>query len=312
MNDAAVINQDTAGSRIANAVGLPTTVDMSLPSVNSTTGATGTGATNPATGATGTTNTTTTDTSTNLGTAIDPSQSSLSASFGPYVMDMLSRGWGLASLPYTPFTGQRYADPTDLQKGAFAGLRGLGAYQPGAFGSGVGSVGSVADFMSPYMQNVVDVQAREARRQSDIGAQADQAKFAQSGALGGARDAIMRAERERNLQDRIGNIQATGLQSAFDQAQVQRQFAANYGLRALADQMAAGREERGIAQQPLDFGYQQFQESQKFPYQQATFMQSLLQGLPLQAPRYSAGLDAITTALKGAGLGKTFSDWLGL
>ena len=307
MNDAAVLNQDTAGSRIANAVGLPTTVDMSMPSVNSTQGSTGT----TSTGTTGTASTGTTSTPSNM-TAIDPSQSSMSASFGPYVMDMLSRGWGLANLPYTPFTGQRYADPTDLQKGAFAGFRGLGAYQPGAFGSGVGSVGSVADFMSPYMQNVVDVQAREARRQSDIGAQSDQAKMAQAGALGGGRDAIMRAERERNLQDRIGNIQATGLQSAFDQAQVQRQFAANYGLRALADQMAAGREERGIAQQPLDFGYQQFQESQKYPYQQATYMQSLLQGLPLTAPKYGAGLDAITTMLKGAGLGKTFSDWLGL
>lgn len=303
MNDAAVLNQDTAGSRIANAVGLPTTVDMSMPSVNSTQGSTGT----TSTGTTGTASTGTTSTPASM-TAIDPSQSSLSASFGPYVMDMLSKGWGLANLPYTPFTGQRFADPTDLQKGAFAGYRGLGAYQPGAFGSGIGAVGSIQDFMSPYMQNVVDIQAREARRQSDIGAQADQAKFAQSGALGGARDAIMRAERERNLQTQIGDIQAKGLQSAFDSAERQRQFAANYGLRALADQMAAGREERGIAQQPLDFGYQQFVESQKFPYQQATYMQSLLQGLPLQAPRYSAGLDALGQALQGAGLGKSFWD----
>jgi hypothetical protein len=59
------------------------------------------------TGTTGTGAGTTTGTGTT--TAIDPSQSSLSASFGPYVMDMLSRGWGLANLPYTPFTGQRRA-----------------------------------------------------------------------------------------------------------------------------------------------------------------------------------------------------------
>ena len=325
MNDAAVTNQNTAGSRIADAVGLPTTVDMSLPSVNSTQGSTGAAST----GTTGTASTGTTSTPSNM-TAIDPSQSSLSASFGPYVMDMLSRGWGLANLPYTPFTDQRFADPTDLQKNTFAAYRGLGAYQPTQFNTGLGPVGSIQDYMNPYMQNVVDIQAREARRQSDIAGMGEQAKFAQAGAFGGARDAIMRAERERNLQTQIGDIQAKGLQSAYDQAMKQRfgeaglgleaqrmqeaaqEFGAGYGLRALADQMAAGREERGIAQQPLDFGYQQFQESQKFPYQQTTYMQSLLQGLPLQAPKYTPGLSAIATMLQGAGLGNTFAKWLGL
>jgi hypothetical protein len=280
------------------------------------------------TGTTGTGAGTTTGTGTT--TAIDPSQSSLSASFGPYVMDMLSRGWGLANLPYTPFTGQRYADPTALQKGAFKGYEGLGPYQATQFNTGLGALGSVQDYMNPYMQSVVDAQAREARRQSNIAGQSEQAKFAQAGAFGGARDAIMRSERERNLQTQIGDIQAKGLQSAYDLALKQRlgestlgleaqrlgetanQFGANYGLRSLADQMAAGREERGIAQQPLDFGYQQFQESQKYPYQQATYMQSLLQGLPLTAPQYSPGLSAIATMLQGAGLGKTFGDWLGL
>jgi len=245
-------------------------------------------------------------------------------------MDMLSRGWGLANLPYTPFTGERYADPTALQKGAFKGYEGLGPYQATKFNTGLGALGSVQDYMNPYMQNVVDAQAREARRQSNIAGQSEQAKFAQAGAFGGARDAIMRSERERNLQTQIGDIQAKGLQSAYDLALKQRlgestlgleaqrlgetanQFGANYGLRSLADQLAAGREERGIAQQPLDFGYQQFQESQKYPYQQTTYMQSLLQGLPLTAPQYSPGLSAIATMLQGAGLGKTFGDWLGL
>jgi hypothetical protein len=44
-----------------------------------------------------------------------------------------------------------------------------------------------------------------------------------------------------------------------------RQFGAQQDQRVLADQLAGGREERRIAQEPLDFGYQQFQESMRYP-----------------------------------------------
>jgi hypothetical protein len=37
----------------------------------------------------------------------------------------------------------------------------------------------------------------------------------------------------------------------------------------------------------------------KYPYQQATFMQSLLQGLPLQARPYDAGQSGLSSALSG-------------
>lgn len=82
-------------------------------------------------------------------------------------------------------------------------------------GPGVGA------YMSPYMQNVVDIQNREARRQADITRQADQARLAQAGAYGGSRQAIIDAERNRNLATQMGDIQEKGLQSAFQQAQQQ-------------------------------------------------------------------------------------------
>lgn len=75
--------------------------------------------------------------------------------------------------------------------------------------------------MSPYMQNVVDIQQREAQRQADIAGTRQQAAATQSGAFGGSRDAIMRAEAARNLATQKGDIQATGLQAAFQQAQAQ-------------------------------------------------------------------------------------------
>lgn len=81
--------------------------------------------------------------------------------------------------------------------------------------------GSAEQFMSPYMQNVVDIQQREAQRQADIAATRRGQAFARSGAFGGARQAIENAEAARNLATQKGDIQAQGLQSAFQQAQQQ-------------------------------------------------------------------------------------------
>jgi hypothetical protein len=61
-----------------------------------------------------------------------------------------------------------------------------------------------------------------------------QAQAAQSGAFGGARDAIMRAERERNLGTQMGDIQAQGSQAAYQQAQ--QQFNAEQQARLAAQQ----------------------------------------------------------------------------
>lgn len=295
---------------------------------------------------------------------IDPSQSTLSASFGPYVQDMLSRGAGLANLEFLPFTEQRFAGTSPLQQQAFTGYQNLQApgqfqtatdlftragtaaqglgFTPGQVTTGLGPVGSVQDYMTPYMSGVTDIAAREARRQADISRQTEQARLAQAGAFGGSRQAIMEAERQRNLGEQIGDITSRGLQSAFDRAQQQRlqeaqlglraqeateqgrQFGARYGLDALtpqltaaqglgalapqiasterqnlADVLRAGEVQRGIAQQPLDFGYEQFQESMKYPYQQATFMQSLLQGMPLRAPEYQTGASSFGAGMQG-------------
>ena len=81
--------------------------------------------------------------------------------------------------------------------------------------------GSAESYMSPYMQNVVDVQQREARRASDITGQQNAARAVGQGAFGGSRAALVEAERQRNLGTQLGDIQATGQQAAYQQAQQQ-------------------------------------------------------------------------------------------
>lgn len=101
--------------------------------------------------------------------------------------------------------------------------------------------GSAQAYMSPYMQNVVDVQQREAERASNIQRQQNQAQAVKAGAFGGSRQAIVEAERQRNLALQKGDIQATGSQAAYQQAQ--QQFNAEQQARL---QAAQGNQQAGL------------------------------------------------------------------
>jgi hypothetical protein len=77
---------------------------------------------------------------------------------------------------------------------------------------------AVEDYMSPFMQSVVERQQEDARQQ--FGEQrADRASQAvRAGAFGGSRQAVQEGIAERGLLDRLAGIQATGSQQAFEQA----------------------------------------------------------------------------------------------
>ena len=92
---------------------------------------------------------------------------------------------------------------------------------------------AIQAYMSPYMQNVVDVQNKEAQRNAAIAGTQQQSDATKAGAFGGSRDAIMRAERERNLATLMNQNQAQGLQNAFQQAQQAQQYGANLNLQGL-------------------------------------------------------------------------------
>jgi hypothetical protein len=120
--------------------------------------------------------------------------------------------------------------------------------------------GSADAYMSPYMQNVVNIQQREAQRAADIASTQRGAQAVKAGAFGGSRQAIMEAEAARNLAQQKGDIQATGLQSAFQQAQ--GQFNTEQQARLAAQQanqqagLTVGQQNLGARQatQQLGFG----------------------------------------------------------
>lgn len=123
-------------------------------------------------------------------------------------------------------------------------------------------------FMSPYQQNVIDIQKREARRQSDITGEQIGSQAAQAGGLGGYREAILQAERERNLGQQLGDIQARGSQQAYQQAVQQigaergaELQAAQFGLQQYGLGEQAAQKQEQLGQQAFAFGEQARQQA---------------------------------------------------
>jgi len=169
--------------------------------------------------------------------------------------------------PYMQYMRDRQAQFTPLQQQSFenaglmqtapqlgdatamAGMAGLGAlntqytfnpYQTQQF-----TGNNVQAYMSPYMQNVVERQQADAQRQSDIAMQTQNAQAARSGAFGGSGNYLMRGQAAGNLARQKGDIQAKGLQDAYQQAmqqfnQSQAQNLAGSQLNAQQQQFGAG------------------------------------------------------------------------
>lgn len=90
-------------------------------------------------------------------------------------------------------------------------------------------------YMNPYMQAVVDIQKREATRNSNMMGEQQAAQATMAGAFGGSRHAIVDSNRNRDLMQLHNDIQAQGSNRAWDQAQ--QMFASDQG-RDLQSQMA--------------------------------------------------------------------------
>jgi len=214
-----------------------------------------------------------------------------------YAKDTLANAANLTDInknPYKTYDQPRIAGFSPMQEQAQTAASNMSA-GPEAFQQNIGS------YMSPYMQNVVDVQKQEAARQSGIMGTQQQAQATQSGAFGGSRDAIMRAERERNLGQQMNQIQAQGSQAAYDQAanQFRQGLTQDVAINQLQNQY--GGQQQQQAQRGLDLGYQDFLNQQNYPYKQIGFMSDLVRGLPLGQQSTQAMYQAPPSAIQSVG-----------
>jgi len=94
-------------------------------------------------------------------------------------------------------------------------------YKNTAFTSGTFGGEQAQQYMNPYLQQSLNPQLAEARRQSDITEQANKAAMTRAGAYGGGRSAILAAENQRNLGTNLANITGKGYDTAFQNAMSQ-------------------------------------------------------------------------------------------
>lgn len=276
--------------------------------------------------ATSTGTTGTTGTSSTVGQQTG-AESSLSNWVGPYVTEMLGKGQALSNQPYQTYTGPLTAGASGLQQQAWEGISGLQiptgqqtTYVPGSYTD----AGTAQRYMNPYLQQALNPQIEEARRQAQIQNLQNKTAATKAGAYGGSRQALMESENQRNLLQNLANITGQGYQKAYDTGA--QQFLAEqnlqkgateanraYGLQGLAAQQAAGTAQRDIEQQGVAADYAQFQEARDYPYKQVQYQQSLLQGLPLAAQSYTYSQPSTLSNIltQAGGIGQLYQDLFG-
>lgn len=277
-------------------------------------------------------------------------QTNLPSYAKPYFENLLKRTQALSYNQYQPYSGQRIAGFTPEQLGvqrqymglqtpeqfreAASGMRGIGGLGADAATMGLSralsydptqrTFGSpqAQQYMSPYQQAVTDIALREARQQGDMQRQAGAMGSIGRGTFGGARQALLQAEGDRNLMRTLGDIQAKGSQDAFMQAQQQfnaeearrqqaEQYAAGLGgqmfgqgmsaaqqaaaglgalgsaeqaanLQRLQAQQGVSAQEQALLQSQMDMAYQDFLRQRDYPQEMLGFYSQILRGLPIQ------------------------------
>ena len=291
--------------------------------------------------------------------------SSLPAAFETYYKEGAEGSKGLIPQAFnlygkgTPqdFKAQ-YVDPLQAANLYGAGrVAGLSPYQqqigtqlgqmqtPSQFQMGTGALGSaysnlggglpslldqglMQQYMSPYAQNVIDVQKTKAIEDAQKAQLAQNLGAAKQGTYGGARQLLATTEREKALAQGLGDIQARGLQSAYEAAQkgleteraarIQQGQAlgtlgAQFGQLGIGQQAADidrlktlgayGDLQRAIEQQQIDARYQDVLKGIQFPEQQLEKLSGFIRGIPMTEQTTTTTTPPPSFASQLAGLG---------
>jgi hypothetical protein len=253
-------------------------------------------------------------------------ESALSNWVGPYVTDMLGKGKAVSELPYEAYTGQLTAGQSAPQTQAFQGVANLtvptqqmGAFTPQEFTST-----EAASRINPFVQNALNPQIADMRRQAEIQRIENAGRLTQANALGGGRQAVMEGELSRGLLDRIARTRGEAQLQAYNDARQQfntdqdrerdaQGITNTFGLAALQQQAALGQQQRDIEAQGIAADRAQFEEERYNPYKMVSYQQQLLNGLPLKAQNYTyAQPSAYNNIVGGSASGaQLYSDLFG-
>ena len=190
---------------------------------------------------------------------------------------------GIDTSAYAPQVAAQHA----LQTGAVSDAAGLASLVGPGAGTGPGSV---ASYMSPYQQQVIDAQMQEFDRQAGIQRLGIGDQALQAGAYGGGRHGVQMAEYAKGSDMNRALLQGQLLQQGFQQGQGARaqDLAAQQGLGTY--QQAMGQAQQGFAQAELDAAQIAGREEQFAPFTQLGLVgQQLAQIQPGAFPTTTVG-----------------------
>jgi hypothetical protein len=222
-----------------------------------------------------------------------------------------------------------YANVPDVRVAGLGTLEQQGIQQAGTTGvgapttqAGIGSVlqaqqgPNISQFYNPYQSYVLDeINRQAAMAQNQLSGQA-----VQSGAFGGGREGVQRAEQERARLAAVGEAQRSGFNTALGAAQQQQQVGLQAGqqLGQLGVQqqamsqadinqlMASGGLQRQLTQQALDAERQSALQKATEPLQRVEFLSNVYAAGPKSTSGITAATAPTTSPLAqslGSGLG---------
>ena len=258
--------------------------------------------------------------------------SKLPEEIAPFAKEVLEEAKALyrsqVDAGYTPYTGDTIAAFTPEQQQAQRALAGLYGSSDQTF-SDVSKItegldekftGDIAqEYMSPYQQAVTDIEKRKAMEDysSRIMPTFEKRAIDAGGMSGlGSRAAIEAAQLGGKQAERLGDIQAKGLQRAY--ADAQSQFARQKErermqasdmlktqgarraseLQELGALSTVGEQKQALGQQALDEAYYKFLEKQAYPQEKLAEYSGFVYGNPLMSQR-----DVTKTSPMGQGPG---------
>lgn len=235
--------------------------------------------------------------------------------------NLVSSAGATGSQAYTPYTGGFTGD----QQQAFQNIRDMWGSSSGAFSGASDAYGksmiptsqTVSSYMSPYMDEVVSKAMANMQEQNAQGQQQVVGDAIAKGAMGGNRVGVAQGElaRQQKLADNqtIANLYQSGYGTALGAAQADKTAAlqagqgyTGLGQTQMQTNLAQAASQLGAGTQQQQFDYQQYLNQQAYPYQQQSWLASIIGGLGSTAggtTTQQTPQGNIFSQLLGAGLG---------
>lgn len=213
--------------------------------------------------------------------------------------DLLAQAKPISQTPYQPYTGGVNGSGFEQnQEQAFNTFGNLAGSQDQNFANAASALNasttptyqSVNQYMSPYIQDVVNATTANMAEQNAQQQQGVLGNAAAQGALGGNRVGVAQSElaRQQNLanQSTIANLYNQGYNTALGAAQAQQaaeQGAAsgytNLGQSAMQTNLAQAVSQLGAGTQQQNFLYQQYQNARSYPFETTSWLANIVEGL---------------------------------